>query len=241
MRAAVSASLVIPCFNEAENLPLLIERCSALKDRSGVETILVDNGSVDGSLDVLARLLDRDSSIRSVRVENNVGYGHGICAGLKVARGDVLAWTHADLQTDPQDVLRGLEIFDAHPTPERVFVKGLRQGRPILDRVFTIGMSVFETGLMGARLWDINAQPTLFHRALYDQLLTPPDDFSLDLYVYLMARKRKLEIVRFPVEFGDRLHGQSKWNVDFGSKLRFIRRTLGYSLELRRNFDKHGV
>ena len=66
-------SLVIPCYNEAANLPLLLERCKALTARSDAEVILVDNGSTDNNPDVLAALLPSYPGCRSVRVERNQG------------------------------------------------------------------------------------------------------------------------------------------------------------------------
>ena len=103
-------SLVIPCYNEAANLPLLLDRCGALGAQEGVEVILVDNGSTDASADVLARLLPRYPGCRSVRVEKNQGYGFGIQAGLEASQGAILGWTHADMQADPLDCLRGLAL-----------------------------------------------------------------------------------------------------------------------------------
>ena len=70
-----------------------------------------------------------------------------------------------------------------------------------LDNVFTFGMSVFETLYLGVRLWDINAQPNIFHRSFYESWQTPPHDFSLDLFAYYMAKQKRLDLVRFPVRF----------------------------------------
>ncbi len=159
-------SLVIPCYNEAANLPLLLERCKAVGARPDAEVVLVDNGSTDDSQAVLAELLPAYPGCRSVHVPENQGYGFGILSGLRAATGDVLAWTHADLQTDPQDSLIGLELFERHG--HRIFVKGRRYGRPLADVFFTTGMSCFETALMMRPLWDINAQPTMFTREFFE-------------------------------------------------------------------------
>ncbi|WP_313174611.1 glycosyltransferase family 2 protein [Massilia sp.] len=225
-------SLVIPCYNEAANLPLLLERCKGVAG-ADTEVILVDNGSTDDSPQVLARLLPAYPGCRSVRVEQNQGYGFGILSGLRAARGEILGWTHADMQTDPQDALRGLELFASHGA--RSFVKGRRYGRPLSDVVFTLGMSVFETVLLGKPFWDINAQPTMFTREFFATWSNPPHDFSLDLYAYYEARRRGLAVHRFPVHFGDRAHGVSHWNVNWAAKRKFIKRTVDFSLQLRRN------
>ena len=225
-------SLVIPCYNEAANLPLLLERCKGVTRHPDIEVILVDNGSTDDSPQVLHSLLPQYAGCRSVRVEKNQGYGFGILAGLRAAKGEILGWTHADMQTDPQDTLRGLDIFEKHG-PD-IFVKGQRYGRPLADVVFTMGMSVFETMLLGKPLWDINAQPTMFSQAFFETWQYPPDDFSLDLYAYYQARCKKLKIFRFPVKFGERAHGVSHWNVNWAAKRKFIRGTVDFSFTLKK-------
>lgn len=226
-------SLVIPCYNEAANLPALMKRCAEVAAVANVEVILVDNGSTDNSPQVLRDLLPQHPGCRSVRVEQNQGYGFGILSGLRAATGDVLAWTHADMQTDPMDALRGLQFFDQHGL--NIFVKGRRYGRPLADVAFTVGMSAFETVLLKQPLWDINAQPTMFSRAFFQTWDKAPHDFSLDLYAYYQARKAGLKVHRFPVHFGERLHGVSHWNINWAAKRKFIKRTVDFSLQLRKS------
>ena len=226
-------SLVIPCFNEAANIPLLLERCKVLTLRSDIEVILVDNGSTDDSARVLESLLPSYPGCRSVRVEKNQGYGYGILQGLHSARGEILAWTHADMQTDPCDVLRGLALFELHG--ENIFVKGSRYGRPFADVAFTVGMSIFETVLLRTPLWDINAQPNMFHRSFLASWQQPPYDFSLDLFAFYTAKIRSMPVHRFPVNFGERAHGVSHWNINWAAKMKFIKRTVTFSLQLNKS------
>lgn len=225
-------SLIIPCFNEARNIPLVLERCKILTSRPNIEVILVDNGSTDDSQQVLLTLLPSYSGCRLVCVEKNQGYGFGILSGLKAAKGEILGWTHADMQADPQDVLLGLAAFEKHGSA--IFVKGRRKGRPFADVVFTLGMSLFETLLLARPMWDINAQPTMFSRKFFESWNTPPDDFSLDLYAYYQAQSQGLNICRFAVNFGERAHGVSHWNVNWTAKWKFIRRTVDFSLQLKK-------
>jgi glycosyltransferase involved in cell wall biosynthesis len=229
-------SLIIPCYNEAANLPLLVPRCIELCSAIEAEVILVDNGSTDQSPSVLAELLGGQENLRCVRVENNQGYGFGILSGLRAATGDVIGWCHADMQTDPMDCVVGMAFYTSHRTPEQLFVKGKRYGRSLSDQVFTVGMSVFETALMGKAMWDINAQPTLLPRKFFDTWDEPPHDFSLDLYAYFLARHQGLDVRRFDVPFGERAHGSSHWNVDLRAKWKFIKRTIRFSLQLKRKF-----
>jgi len=226
-------SLVIPCYNEALSLPGLIEKCEALIDED-VEIILVDNGSNDSTPEILNKYEQNESALRSLRLEVNTGYGSGILGGLTAAKGDVIGWTHADLQTDPKDAITAYEIYKKSTDPSKLFVKGARTGRSVIDQIFTIGMSIFETIFMRSRMWDINAQPTLMSRSLYEKWQSPPNDFSLDLYAYFQAKTHNQNIQRIPVHFGPRTFGDSHWNTGMVSRIRFIRRTLSYSWHLRK-------
>lgn len=227
-------SIVVPCYNEEENIPLILERFGEVIEREDIEVILVNNGSTDNSAQVLAGLLPKYPFARTVLVEVNQGYGYGILQGLKVCQGEYIGWTHADMQTDPADIIRALEIIER----ERglVFVKGNRKGRPLFDVFFTAGMSFFETCYLHKKLYDINAQPNIFPKVFYDGWEEPPYDFSLDLYALYMARKKGLKVIRFPVLFPERIHGESKWNTGLKSKWKFIKRTIDFSVKLKRSF-----
>ena len=136
------------------------------------------------------------------------------------------------MQADPQDALYGFDLFDKQG--DDIFVKGRRVGRPFMDIVFTVGMSVFETLLLARPMWDINAQPTMFSRSFFEVWTMVPDDFSLDLYAYYQAQTSGLKVHRFPVRFGKRAHGVSHWNVNWAAKRKFISRTVDFSLQLRK-------
>ncbi len=228
----MKASLVIPCYNESKSLPELLKSCQRSFYGKDIEVVIVDNGSTDNTQDILSDLLHEYSFVTLVNIEKNTGYGNGILQGLHSASGEILGWTHADLQTDPGDVVKGLTFFEEVEDPEKIFVKGSRYGRPILDMFFTIGMALFESLLMKTWMWDINAQPTLFHRSFFKSWVEPPNDFSLDLFSYFMAKKKGLTINRFSVLFSDRLHGTSHWNISLSDKYKFIKRTLQYSFVL---------
>ena len=122
-------SVVVPCYNEQDNIPLILERFDNVVNRDDVEVILVDNGSTDNSGQVLSELLPNYRFARSIKVDVNQGYGSGILSGLHQATGEFIGWTHADMQTDPNDVIRALELLERQPDPENAYAKGLRQGR----------------------------------------------------------------------------------------------------------------
>jgi dolichol-phosphate mannosyltransferase len=231
-------SIVIPCYNEAENIPLLINSIKA-EFKPNTEIILIDNGSTDDTTNILSNELKsiKNDSIRLIRVEKNIGYGHGIMAGIKEAKGDIIAWTHADLQTDIKDVYNGYEIFDSKSNQKKTFLKGFRKERSLINQILTWGMAKISSVVLGEKLTEINAQPKMFHRSFLELAAEPPDDFSLDLYFYFMAVKNEFNVMELPVYFKDRLYGEAKGGGGSSvfTRIKVIKRTLKYIYQLKNN------
>ena len=228
-------SIIVPCYNESKNIPLILEKFSRVISRDDIEVLLVNNGSTDNSETVLFELVSNYYFARIVNVNVNQGYGFGITMGLNEAKGEFIGYTHADMQTDPTDMLKALELIEQQKNPNKCYIKGDRKERPFFDQFFTIGMSFFETCYLGKKLWDINAQPNIFHRSFFDFIKdTCPKDFSLDLYFLYSAQKLGFNVIRFNVLFPERIHGESSWNAGLTSKWKFIKRTISFSIKLKK-------
>jgi glycosyltransferase, family 2 len=227
-------SIVVPCYNEEKNIPLILEKFKNIIKKEEIEVVLVNNGSTDNSKDILEKLVPNYSFARIVSVPENKGYGYGIVQGLKEANGDFIGWTHADLQTDPFDVIKAYKIFEEKKWDKRIYIKGRRKKRTFIENFFTIGMSIFETFYLKEFLWDINGQPNLFSKNFFETWENPPKDFSLDLYALFMAKKQKLDLVRINVLFPKRINGESSWNKGIMSRWKLSKRTLKFSLDLKK-------
>ncbi|HKJ23378.1 MAG TPA: glycosyltransferase family 2 protein [Myxococcota bacterium] len=109
--AAPRLSVVVPIFDEQDSLdPLHRELDAALSGLpGGVEFVLVDDGSRDGSLAVMRRLAAKDGRVRVVALEANHGQSAAFEAGFAAARGEFIATLDADLQNDPADIPRMME------------------------------------------------------------------------------------------------------------------------------------
>lgn len=226
-------SIIIPCFNEELSLNKLVDNC--LRNiNDNVEIILVDNGSVDNTFNALLNL-NLPSNIVPIRVEKNIGYGNGILFGLNHAKGEIVSWTHADLQTDVSDVLRGFNLFEKELISRNCVVKGVRKNRNILDAFFTFSMGVYSSILLSTWMYDINAQPKIFHREFLKEFKNPPLDFSLDLYLVHFFKSNKIAVKTFPVVFNKRLYGEAKGGGAFKGKYKLILRTLKYISKLKKN------
>ena len=127
----IQLSIVVPCYNEEDNIKHVVKHFkSAFETREDIELILIDNGSTDST----GQRIDEEiaaqgcSFARKVHVPVNQGYGYGLLSGLKEAHGSVLAWTHADLQTDPADVLKAFDLYrEGLESSPQVLVKGHRK------------------------------------------------------------------------------------------------------------------
>jgi glycosyltransferase involved in cell wall biosynthesis len=106
-------SIVVPVYNERENLPLLHEAIAKVIDPAGIdaEIILVDDGSTDGSWDQIQSLVNGDVRVRGLKFAFNCGETAASDAGLRAARGRYVMTMDADLQNDPADIPRFLEAL----------------------------------------------------------------------------------------------------------------------------------
>jgi dolichol-phosphate mannosyltransferase len=229
-------TIVFPCFNEENNLEKIISRCKHYSKE--IEVIIVNNGSTDNSRSLIHKLLVGVEHIKYADIQENIGYGHGIMEGVRIASGEVIAWTHADLQTDPADVLEAYKIFVDHPEYPNCILKGRRVGRNPLDALFTGGMSILSSLLLRKHLSDVNAQPKMFHRDFLEKLTESPTDFSIDLYLLFQASLHGYTILEYPVHFGKRLYGESKGGGSLKGKWKLIRRTLSYMLKLKHDLER---
>ena len=225
-------SIIIPCYNEEKNIPLIMERFSRLRKEESFELIVVNNASTDGTGPVL-ELFQQKPEYDFFRVVNEPipGYGRAIMAGLRAATGTVLAWTHADLQTDPADVISAatkLEKEKRRGEGAKLAVKGRRMKRGGIEGWFTLGMGMRASVLLCMKLWDVNAQPKVFGLEFLALMTNPPGDFSLDLYWLWLAKKHGYTVLTVPVDFGKRLHGESKSAPNLMGKMKTSWRTIKY-------------
>jgi dolichol-phosphate mannosyltransferase len=104
-------SIVIPLFNEEENIPKLYERIVSASHswNSAFEAILVDDGSTDKTLSLLRKLYLKDSRFKYISFSRNFGHQTAVSAGLRYTSGDVVAVMDADLQDPPEELYRFLD------------------------------------------------------------------------------------------------------------------------------------
>lgn len=113
--ADMRTSIIIPIYNEVENIPHLIAQVTAVMDtmEGDSELILVDDGSLDGSSELLDQMVAADDRLVAIHFRKNYGQTAAMQAGLEAARGEYLVTLDGDMQNEPTDIPRMLEQLDA--------------------------------------------------------------------------------------------------------------------------------
>jgi len=204
-------SLVIPVYNEEENLPPLLEAIRrALRPlRQSWEAIFVDDGSRDGSLDVLRRLAAQDARhVRVVALRRNFGQTAAISAGVDHARGEIIVLLDADLQNDPADIPRLLAKLDEGYD----LVSGWRKNRR--DNALTRTLpSIVANGLIswvtGVHLHDYGCTLKAYRRqALEGFRLYGEMHRFIPVFAHSVgARITEIEVHHHPRQFGRAKYG----------------------------------
>lgn len=230
-------SIIIPCYNEADNIGNLISRIKPLQDKYDLEYVLVENGSKDSSREYFESNVEgKYEDFKVVYVDVNQGYGYGLQQGMKAASGDYIGWIHADLQMPPEELIQFFIEIENHTASEKLFLKGRRTNRSLFDNFFTNGQSIFNTCLFRTKIYDVGAIPVLFSRTLLDEVNIDDmaNDFSIELYVYKEAIKLGYQIIRFKVELLTREKGNSSWNHGLRSKIKQSKRIFADSLKIKK-------
>lgn len=233
-------SIIIPCYNEAENIPLLIEHIVEKVDECdcSVEYIIVNNGSTDHTADVIKDFGQRyffDKNIRFVTVDKNQGYGYGIKQGIKEASGKYVGWIHGDMQMYPKE-LEQFFIFIKEHKGDLILLKGRRQGRRAIENFFTKGMGMVATIIFKKKMKDVMSMPVIVNRELLHDLLE--DDFGIDIEVYHMALKKGYKVVHLPVTMHERNAGKSSWNTGLASRIKTSKKMFRAMTKIKAKYKK---
>ncbi|MFA6308028.1 MAG: glycosyltransferase family 2 protein [Patescibacteria group bacterium] len=104
-------SIVLPIYNEEENVNILYNKLTEVLKRIGVEyeILCVNDGSKDKSFDILKNIAEHDKKVKVINFKNNFGQTAAMSAGIKASQGDLIIPMDADLQNDPEDIPRFLE------------------------------------------------------------------------------------------------------------------------------------
>jgi glycosyltransferase involved in cell wall biosynthesis len=204
-------SVVIPIYNEADNLPQLYEDFTAALEGWGrpYELILVDDGSSDGSSEILEKFPARDSRVRVIQFRRNFGQTAAFAAGFAEARGRWIATADGDLQNDPKDLPGMIERLEAGYD----IVCGWRRDRkdPFLNRRLpSIMANWLISRSTGVKLNDYGCSLKVFRAEVVKPLRLYGE---MHRFLPALASEMGVRIMEQPVNHRARVHGRSKYGI----------------------------
>jgi len=200
-------SVLVPAKDEAENLPLFMEQAAAAfaGDPGKYEVVVVDDGSVDGTWEVLESLAARYPFLHAARHRVRRGIAESLRTGYLNARGSVLVFYPADLQYLPEDIPRLVApIIDGNSD----MVTGYKQGE--YDKAFVSGVyNRLSRSLFKVPVRDLNSVKA-YRREVMDSLPARPDWHR---YMIVMAVAQGFSVSEIPVPLYPRHAGRSKFGI----------------------------
>lgn len=204
-------SVIIPIKDERDNLGPLHERVRVALQPLGLsyELIVVDDGSIDGSFEILHELAGRDPRLKVVRLRRNFGQTAALRAGIDWSSGDVLVTMDGDLQNDPADIPRLLDVlnqgYDA--------VLGLRANRQdslIIRKVPSWIANWFIRKATGVHIKDLGCTLRALRRDVAEAL---PLYGEMHRFVAVLAQQYGARLAQIPVRHHPRTAGKTKYNL----------------------------
>ena len=209
-------SIIIPVYNERESLlPLHAEIVTATQQhRLEVEVIFVDDGSTDGSWEVVADLAKRYDSVRGIRFRRNFGKAAALTAGFRAAKGQVILTLDADLQDDPAELPRFLSaLAEGGPGGKPLDVvsgwKRIRHDpwhKVLPSRVFNWMVS----WTTGVRLHDHNCGMKCYRSEVFREVRLYGE---LHRFIPVLASARGFTVGEIEINHRPRRYGKSKYGV----------------------------
>lgn len=206
-------SIILPVFDEEENIPLLAERVVASAKRFpphlAAELIFVDDGSADGSLAAMreARAAHPEAAIRILKRAANGGLSAAMATGFAAARGEMIVTLDADLQNDPDDIPRLLEALSACDA-----AVGVRERRadPLVKRVSSRIANAIRNLCTGDRVRDTGCSLKAY-RAEAIRRVKMYD--GMHRFLPTLLRMEGARVVELPVRHHPRLRGKAKYHL----------------------------
>jgi glycosyltransferase involved in cell wall biosynthesis len=202
-------SVVIPVYNEAENIaPLAAKLASALEGWSGeIEILFVDDGSTDRTLNLLRQLQHTDARVRIAHFRRNHGQTAALAAGFRLARGRAVVTIDGDLQNDPAEIPRLASMLG-----EWDCVCGVRTRRQdsLWKRLSSRIGNGFRNWATGDDIIDTGCTLKAFRRESLERLELYQ---GMHRFLPTLLRMRGFRVTQVPVSHHPRLHGKTKYGT----------------------------
>lgn len=207
-------SVVIPCYNEKDTIKKILEKVELVKLPQGIEreVIIVDDGSTDGTREVLKQYHTRPN-YQILYHSQNKGKGAALRTGFKVARGDFVVIQDADLEYHPQEIPKLLEALLQHK--EKIAVYGSRNltPNPASTPLYKLGVALltkFFNLLYQQKITDLYTCYKMFPRKALEEITLKENDFNFEAEVTCQLVKNGYQIKEVPISYVPRSFSQGK-------------------------------
>jgi dolichol-phosphate mannosyltransferase len=205
----IEISLVIPVYNEEENLPVLIPQIAKVLNPLGktYEMIFVDDGSTDRSRRLLKEMVSHYPQMRIIGFKKNCGETAAGAAGLKEARGEVVVTMDADLQNDPRDIPKMLEYLKGYD-----MVTGWRQKREDswVKRITSKIANRIRNGFSGETIRDSGCTFRAYRRECLQNLKLYK---GMHRFMPTLVKIEGFRVIEIPIAHHPRKFGVSKYTT----------------------------
>ncbi len=199
-------SLFLPAFNEEQNVSFMVDRASEVLERLGAEweIIVVDDGSTDSTPRLVEEISERDSRVRLVRHERNLGFGMAVRSGIAAARLGWVFYTDCDGQFDLDELERFWSARDRCD-----IISGYRRRRrdPGLRLLYSLLYNSLAWVMFMGGFKDVDASFKLYRRSVFERVRPRSTSGVVDLEILLLARGMGFRILQMPVSHHPRRAG----------------------------------
>ena len=225
-------SVVIPTYNENENINILIPKIESLlskKFKNNYEIIVVDDSSPDGTARSAKKLSEKYGNINVIVKKKKEGIGAALKVGYNSAKGDLILSTDADLSFDAKDMERLIAeikkgydlVVGSRHLYERDYEKPNLQTK--LKGFISRYGNMMVRLLSGLNIHDFSANFRVIRKGVWHKLKTTDNTNSILLEMILKTKYKGYRVTEIPVQFKDRIYGVSKLNLAKESPKFFVK------------------
>ncbi len=233
LSGAVRLSVIVPVYNERPLVGELLRRllAASIPGISGMEVIVVDDGSDDGSAEIVAAIAGRHPNrLRLIRKSENEGKGAALRAGIAEAAGDLIVFQDADLEYDPGELGKLVRPFREQAADvvygSRFAARERRRGRGLGHELGNRLLTFVSNSLTGLALSDVETCYKMFRAPLLASIPIRCDDFGIEVELTAKIAKRRCRIFEVPIGYRGRSYREGKkitWLDGFKALLTILR------------------
>lgn len=204
-------SVVIPAFNERDNIRPLLEELRDVMTAMGrrYEVLFIDDGSTDGTSEAIDALAREVPQVRAVHFEANAGQSAGFDAGFRLARGGIVITLDADLQNDPRDIPALVALFDETGAGAVIGVR-VHRNDTLVKRVSSRVGNFVRNTLTRDQVTDTGCALKVYRRAALANIKMFR---GMHRFLPTLIRTEGFNVLEVPVNHRPRRHGVSKYGI----------------------------